>query len=390
MAVSHIKSDTIADFTGTFTGFNSQGSTTTIAATDIVRPSDWNSAHNQFYTLTGNTTGNSTVSGTNVIWGATDGVQLSGSSNSVWVRQAPQFYWEMPALGSTDQNLTVGAGSHFMEGFYLPYPMSFGRLQMVINFGATVTSTQSYSASVSSQTSSGGTGNYGGTWTLALWSRVSTGSNVNSSQIITFYSNTYTTSAGMTAAVSWSTNVSSCTVSVSTTQNFGFVSKIDSQGNFTTGVTSSSSTGSSSSTSTNQNSFSFDPGGAGSFVSRIYLGNNSRLVVIPFGTTLSPGEYWLGFNLTTSSGSTNYSLQRPLVGSNSAPNIRVFAIPNINAQSLVLLGSSSSFSSTTMMQMWGTMTQTSATTTTQAASDISLGSGSNQGRLWFNLLANTF
>jgi hypothetical protein len=84
MAVSHIKSDTIADFTGTITGFNSQGSTTTIAATDLVRPSDWNSAHNQFYTLSGNTTNASTASGTNVVFGATGGLTLSGATGTIW------------------------------------------------------------------------------------------------------------------------------------------------------------------------------------------------------------------------------------------------------------------------------------------------------------------
>jgi hypothetical protein len=83
MAVSHIKSDTIADFTGTITGFNSQGSTVTIAATDLVRPVDWNSAHNQFYTLTGNTTGNSTASGTNVLFAGSGGISIGGSTGTI-------------------------------------------------------------------------------------------------------------------------------------------------------------------------------------------------------------------------------------------------------------------------------------------------------------------
>lgn len=72
-ALSHVKSNPIPDFTGTFTGFNSQGSTTTIAASNVVRPSDWNSAHNVFLTLSGNTAGQSTVSGTNIV--------LEGGSN---------------------------------------------------------------------------------------------------------------------------------------------------------------------------------------------------------------------------------------------------------------------------------------------------------------------
>lgn len=83
MAVSHVYSNAVADWTGTVTGFNSQGSTTTIAATAIVRPSDWNSAHNQYYTLTGNTTGNSTASGTNVIIAGSGGISVGGSTGTL-------------------------------------------------------------------------------------------------------------------------------------------------------------------------------------------------------------------------------------------------------------------------------------------------------------------
>ena len=73
-AVSHNKSLTMADFTGTVTVFNSQASTITIAATDIVRPSDFNSAHNQFITLSGNTSNLSTA-------GPISNLVLAGGSN---------------------------------------------------------------------------------------------------------------------------------------------------------------------------------------------------------------------------------------------------------------------------------------------------------------------
>ena len=88
MAVSHVFNNAVADWTGTVTGFNSQGSTTTIAATAIVRPSDWNSAHNQFYTLTGNTTGNSTASGTNVIIAGSGGISVGGSTGTLVISAA--------------------------------------------------------------------------------------------------------------------------------------------------------------------------------------------------------------------------------------------------------------------------------------------------------------
>lgn len=79
-ALSHVKSSPAADFTGTITGFNSQGSTVTLAATDLVRPGDWNSAHNFFQTISGNTAGTSTASGTNLAFGATGGLTASHST----------------------------------------------------------------------------------------------------------------------------------------------------------------------------------------------------------------------------------------------------------------------------------------------------------------------
>lgn len=62
MAISHAFSNTVAD--GTNTG--------------IVRPIDWNSAHNQFLTVTGNTSGQSTFSGSNIVFGAGANITISG------------------------------------------------------------------------------------------------------------------------------------------------------------------------------------------------------------------------------------------------------------------------------------------------------------------------
>lgn len=57
MSILHLKSNTIADATGTLTVFNTAGSTETAAATNLVRPSDWNSAHAIAWNLGGNTAG---------------------------------------------------------------------------------------------------------------------------------------------------------------------------------------------------------------------------------------------------------------------------------------------------------------------------------------------
>ena len=85
MAISHIKILTQADMTGTVTVFNSAGSTATVAATDLNRPSDWNSVHNQYLTIAGNTAGQSTVSGTNIVWAGGNNMTLSANGSTVSV-----------------------------------------------------------------------------------------------------------------------------------------------------------------------------------------------------------------------------------------------------------------------------------------------------------------
>lgn len=75
-ALSHAKSVTVGDATGTVTFWNG-ATTSSIAASDLGRPSDWNSAHNFFQTISGNTAGQSTASGTNLVWAGTNGITVS-------------------------------------------------------------------------------------------------------------------------------------------------------------------------------------------------------------------------------------------------------------------------------------------------------------------------
>ena len=77
MSIIHIKSNTIPDFTGTVTVFNSLGNTVTANATDLVRPSDWNSNHNIVFNVSGNTAGSSQVSGQDVILVGGNNITLS-------------------------------------------------------------------------------------------------------------------------------------------------------------------------------------------------------------------------------------------------------------------------------------------------------------------------
>lgn len=107
-ALSHVKSNPIADFTGTVTVFNSAGATETRNATDLVRPTDWNSAHNFFNTISGNTLGTSTASGTNLAFGASGGISASHSTAA----GAATLYFSAPSVSSLSATGAVSVSTN--------------------------------------------------------------------------------------------------------------------------------------------------------------------------------------------------------------------------------------------------------------------------------------
>lgn len=234
MALSHVKNDTIGDFTGTVTVFNSQGSTTTVAASDLVRPSDWNSAHNFFQTISGNTLGSSTASGTNLVLGFSNGIQglmsTAAGAATLWVQQpilsGKNLYKDL-ALVTAQQ----GQGLLQFDPEILPAPVQFDRLA----FGVFNTNSS----------------NSSGSHTLSFW--------------VGFY-----------------------------TRNAATLSLL---------------------TSTSGSTALTHSGTAGSY--SLYSGQ--RLFTIPMTTTLSGGDYWVGFLSRTTSGGANGSYSN-LAGSAHASN----------------------------------------------------------------------
>lgn len=159
MAVSHVKSNTIADWTGTVTIGNSTGGTQTINATDLVRPGDWNSAHNQFYTLSGNTTNASTASGTNVVFQGAGGITLGGSTGTIVISGANEGTLYVYPVGpvplassSFVSGTSGGTGgstqftvSGYVSPMYLDGPLVYDEVEMLISGQATVAGTGSAS-----------------------------------------------------------------------------------------------------------------------------------------------------------------------------------------------------------------------------------------------------
>jgi hypothetical protein len=81
MAIKHVFSNAVADATGTVTIW--YGATTaTVAASDLVKPSHWNSNHNNFSTVGGNTSGGSTASGEDIRLHAGNHLTLQATNNT--------------------------------------------------------------------------------------------------------------------------------------------------------------------------------------------------------------------------------------------------------------------------------------------------------------------
>lgn len=161
MAVSHIKSNTVPDFTGTVTGFNSQGLTTTYAASALVRPSDWNSVHNFYQTISGNTSGSSTASGTNLVFGfsndVTGSLQTAAGAATLWVNGgAPLRGWNNEVSLQNTGYLIMGASNWFMQPLLLQRAVSLDYLRIPVLNSTVGTTTHNATVANTSYTASHG------------------------------------------------------------------------------------------------------------------------------------------------------------------------------------------------------------------------------------------
>ena len=277
MAVSHVKSLTIADWTGTVTVGNSTGGTQTIAATNLWRPSDNNSAHNQFYTLAGNTTLSSTASGTNVVFAASGALTLIGSSDTI-VFSAPRqdilsTFQNVQAINNTATVSFGGGSSHVVFPFLLPQDGSFSYVRLPM------------SMSLASTTFTTGAAGYGSSVAQSntLWFNIFTQGTGASSRSIQFLTRASTTWAFQ---ISYSGTSNSHTVSYNVTFPGA------------EGVSGSTQmTSSQASASINE-----VPAGTSNFVS-------FRYVDLPFATSLSAGNYFVGLQRSsTTAGGSNINL----------------------------------------------------------------------------------
>lgn len=277
MAVSHVKSNTVADWTGTVTVGNSTGGTQTIAASNLVLPSDWNSAHNQLYTLAGNTNNASTASGTNVVFGALGNLTVAGSTGSVFfsapAREFLSSYQNVPAINATNTVSVGGGSSNIVFPFVLPQDGSFSFLRMPV------------SMSLASTTFTTGAAGYGSSVAQSntLWFNIYTQGTGGSSRSIQWL-----TSASTTWAFQISYSGTSSTHSVSYNITFPAESGVASNTQMLSNQASSA--------------INEVPAGTSNFTAYRYFD-------MPFAASLTAGNYWGAIQRSsTTAGGSNINL----------------------------------------------------------------------------------
>lgn len=314
MPISHIKSNTIADFTGTITGYNSQGSTITIAASDLVRPSDWNSVHNFYQTLSGNTSNSSNLSGTNLVFQGGNNITLSGTTaagaatvvisgpNIPAQTQQPMYY---SASGTSTSANTIAFGNTNGISFSLSNGSVVGTVKTDYQ-----SSNANYLTSQSNQALSGSNGSF------------------------TFQTVTFGNSNGLSFYSTNGSFVGSYTVP-----------NVPAQTNQTLGLYATSNTTQSSSGTVDARSITF----AGAGIASVGITGNSVVVSVPSG---GGGD---GVNaLVVNAGATTASTTLSLSNSNNvsfghnAGVITASASFNQSVQPVAVSGSNGSFAFSTV------------------------------------------
>jgi len=125
ITVSHAKSNSIADFAGAVTVGNSSGGTLTVQATDLVRPSDWNSVHN--YTV------NLSASEVAPLFVFNNGLSRTTAAGGISVGIGEVEYFEpWPVALTATTSHTPGIGTWYFDPFVLPYAIESGVIRMPV------------------------------------------------------------------------------------------------------------------------------------------------------------------------------------------------------------------------------------------------------------------
>ena len=343
MTITHQKSNTIADWSGTVTVANSTGGTTTLAASNMVRPSDWNSGHATTLSLTGAEIAS--------LFTFRSGLSQTTNASGMSIGIAAEEYFEpFPMLQSNSINDAPGMGTWYFYPVNIPFAMGPGRINIFCQRDSSI-----FLNGVSANSTS-----LGGMSATALFRNClalySQGTGANVTRLESYW----TGECAVSATVSQSYAGATSGMTVSNYLTMGMISHIDTAGGTTsTGITGSGtfSTGTTSMASTAPNSLITVP-------QNWFTG--SCMDIVPMATTIGAAVYWVGHMFTTGSGGAGTT------GVNRTANYTFFNGSNsragqlqVNLSGFKRLGSTTSPNSTSQ---WVAFQGSLGTTTSNATS----------------------
>lgn len=286
MPITHAKSNTLADWSGVITVGNSTGGTTTDQASNLVRPTDWNSNH----------VVNLSASEMTNIWAFTNGLSSTTAAGGITVGMASDPWFEpFPHFNTASAQMSLSSmsnGTWYLDGPYeMDQVMGKGQVNAFVAFPANFLGGAAYSAA--------STGSVTRTVTqydhFAIYTR---GTGTNSTRLESYWTmqNSFLATNEMRLSTG---NTSSGTLSNYLTVSFP--SQFDASGGVTYGTVTQSGTGNVTASTVASTVFNSLISSAGAYLS------GSIMEIYGLSTTLPPCIFWVGrmqFSTTASAGTS--------------------------------------------------------------------------------------
>ena len=364
--VQHAKSVTVADWSGTVTVANSTGGSTTAAASDLARPSDWNSSHNITFGLSAaDIAPLITVSGE---------LSVSTDTNKVTIYKDAKYQsgFEPFILYNTNSTLSApGNGTWYLDPFQVNQNITKGVFQFPAVQGA---SSQIFQNGAVFTTNSTGSVSRFATISnkFAIYTQGSGANYTRLESYATFEAN---------VIASQEMRVTTDTNSAITVSHYAALT-IPALWDSTGGVSTSAFTTSGTVTSTTTTTIAAPIGsgllttGCAAFIS------GSVMNVAGFTTTLAPGNYWLGHMQSSTSSTTGTNYGAGTVLSTQS----VLGLLENNMVNFKQIGKSVSNSSTAPIPWHGYFATTSAAAPASIATSAIR---ATTGRMYWNVEVET-
>lgn len=303
------------------------------------------------------------------------GISISTNGSTISVSEVNIVHFEpIPLLQSGSTTWAPGAGTWHFAPFYLPAPISGGRLNLMVAHGSTASVLRASSTNYASNTTGTGSTNFTYERRAALYSL---GAGTNSTRLESFWSNNFSLSINYSQQVGF-TAASSIVISEGATMSM--IKSIDASGNYTTTTFGASTTLSSSSTAAATNNLTTNLSSMRNVLS------SQMMIPIGFNTTINPGNYWLGVMWNT--GSTTATTGGAFVTNNVLSVVNQYGIYGNSNTAARVWGQTAASSGSSPFPGVGFYSATSASPpSTIAFSDIR--TFANQVLPYFNLVNST-